>query len=258
MDNDSSSAMACGPDGCDIAATDIRSPENTTAGTRIDVVQIGTRIDIVSDAICPWCYVGKRQLERALATLAEEGLSFQVHWNPFQLNPDMPKEGRDRAAYRAWKFGSAEKAAPSISGSPRPRLRSGWDFGTDLMTRTPNTIDAHRLIWFAGQHGSQDAVMEAVFRAYFIEGRDIGDHGVLADCAAEAGLPRQAVSTSWPATWPTRKCGRRTRPRARPACPACRRSSWTATACSPAPCRRRRSPRRCAAAATCCASRQAA
>ena len=71
----------------------------------------GVRIDIVSDAICPWCYIGKRQLERALATLAQDGLHFSVHWNPFQLNPDMPKEGRDRAAYRAMKFGSPERVA---------------------------------------------------------------------------------------------------------------------------------------------------
>src|SRR3954454_21024509 len=70
----------------------------------------GLRIDVVSDAICPWCYIGKRQLERALATLAQEGLHFSVNWNPFQLNPDMPKEGRDRMAYRVMKFGSAEKA----------------------------------------------------------------------------------------------------------------------------------------------------
>jgi predicted DsbA family dithiol-disulfide isomerase len=197
MDNDSPSAMACGPDGCDIAATEPQPQENTTAdartGTRIDVVPAGTRIDIVSDAICPWCYVGKRQLERALATLAEEGLTFQVHWNPFQLNPDMPKEGRDRAAYRAWKFGSAEKSAALDQRITEAAAAVGLAFRTDLMTRTPNTIDAHRLIWFAGQHGDQDAAMEAVFKAYFIEGRDVGDHAVLADCAAEAGLPRQDV-----------------------------------------------------------------
>ena len=125
--------------------------------------------------------------------LAEEGLTFQVHWNPFQLNPDMPKEGRDRAAYRAWKFGSAEKAAALDQRITEAAAGVGLAFRTDLMTRTPNTIDAHRLIWFAGQNGDQDAAMEAVFKAYFIEGRDIGDHAVLADCAAEAGLPRQAV-----------------------------------------------------------------
>ena len=184
MDNDSSTGMVCGPDGCEVPATGARLP---------DIAAIGTRIDIVSDAICPWCYVGKRQLERALAILAEEGLHFQVHWNPFQLNPDMPKEGRDRAAYRAWKFGSAEKSAAIDQRINEAAAAVGLGFRTDLMTRTPNTIDAHRTIWFAGQNGVQDAAMEAVFKAYFIEGRDIGDHAVLADCAAEAGLPRQAV-----------------------------------------------------------------
>jgi predicted DsbA family dithiol-disulfide isomerase len=154
---------------------------------------IGTRIDIVSDPICPWCYIGKRHLERALATLAEEGLTFQVHWNPFQLNPDMPREGRDRASYRAWKFGSASKAAALDQRITEAAANIGLAFRTDLMTRTPNTIDAHRMIWFAGQHGSQDAAVEAMFRAYFIEGRDIGEHGALVECAAEAGLPRQAV-----------------------------------------------------------------
>jgi predicted DsbA family dithiol-disulfide isomerase len=188
MDNDSSSPMVCGPDGCDIQGTENRPVETALAGTRID---------IVSDAICPWCYVGKRQLERALEILAAEGLNFQVHWNPFQLNPDMPREGRDRASYRAWKFGSAEKAAALDQRITDAAAAVGLAFRTDLMTRTPNTIDAHRLIWFAGQsdggNQTQDAAMEAVFKAYFIEGRDIGDHAVLADCAAEAALPRQPV-----------------------------------------------------------------
>jgi predicted DsbA family dithiol-disulfide isomerase len=184
MDNDNSSAMVCGPDGCDDSATETLATQ--TAGA-------GTRIDIVSDAICPWCYVGKRQLERALATLAAEGLTFDVHWNPFQLNPDMPAEGRDRAAYRAWKFGSAEKSAALDQRITDAAAAVGLEFRTDLMTRTPNTIDAHRLIWFAGQNGVQDAAMEAVFKAYFTQGRDIGDHAVLADCAVEAGLQRQAV-----------------------------------------------------------------
>jgi predicted DsbA family dithiol-disulfide isomerase len=187
MDNDSASGMVCGPDGCEVDATTSATVGLPTAAA------IGTRIDIVSDAICPWCYVGKRQLERALAILANEGLTFQVHWNPFQLNPDMPKEGRDRAAYRAWKFGSAEKSAALDQRLVEAAAAVGLPFRVDLMTRTPNTIDAHRLIWFAGQHGDQDATMEAVFKAYFIEGRDIGEHAELADCAEQAGLPRQAV-----------------------------------------------------------------
>jgi predicted DsbA family dithiol-disulfide isomerase len=105
----------------------------------------------------------------------------------------MPREGRDRAAYRAWKFGSAEKSAELDQRITDAAAAVGLAFRTDLMTRTPNTIDAHRLIWFAGQDGDQDAAMEAVFKAYFIQGRDVGDHAVLADCAEEAGLPRQAV-----------------------------------------------------------------
>jgi predicted DsbA family dithiol-disulfide isomerase len=148
----------------------------------------GTRIDIVSDAICPWCYIGKRQLERALSILEAEVMTFSVHWNPFQLNPDMPKQGRDRAAYRVEKFGSAEKSAELDRRITEAGAAVGLEFRTDLITRTPNTIDAHRLIWLAENHGVQDAAVEAVFRAYFIEGRDIGDHAVLAACGAEAGL----------------------------------------------------------------------
>jgi len=184
MDNEGSSGTVCGADTAEVAASDTRVPM---------AASVGSRIDIVSDAICPWCYIGKRHLEVALATLAEEGLSFQVRWNPFQLNPDMPKEGRDRAAYRAWKFGSVEKAAALDRRITEAAANAGLAFRTDLMTRTPNTIDAHRLIWFAGQHAVQNAAMEAVFKAYFIDGRDIGQHAVLADCSAEAGLSRSDV-----------------------------------------------------------------
>jgi len=184
MDDNVPTGAVCGPDGCEDVATP--ASLDTKPG-------VGTRIDIVSDAICPWCYIGKRQLERALETLRAEGLHFQVHWNPFQLNPDMPAEGRDRAAYRAWKFGSPEKAAALDARITDAASGVGLAFRTDLMTRTPNTIDAHRLIWVAGQKGVQDAVMEAVFQAYFMQGKDIGDHAVLADCATAAGLDRDEV-----------------------------------------------------------------
>jgi predicted DsbA family dithiol-disulfide isomerase len=184
MDNQSASGMVCGSDGCEVTTPETPLPQTEA---------VGTRIDIVSDAVCPWCYVGKRHLEQALAILAKEGLAFQVYWNPFQLNPDMPKEGRDRATYRAWKFGSAEKARALDQRITEAAAGAGLAFRTDLMTRTPNTIDAHRLIWLAGQNLVQDAAMEAVFKAYFVEGRDIGDHTVLADCAAEAGLQRRDV-----------------------------------------------------------------
>jgi len=186
MDDVTPQGVVCGPDGCDGAAD--------TAPTRDAQAVAGMRIDIVSDAICPWCYIGKRQLEGALARLEQEGLTFSVHWNPFQLNPDMPKEGRDRTAYRIWKFGGAEKAAALDARITEAAAAVGLDFRTDLMARTPNTIDAHRLVWFGGQKGAQDAVMEAVFKAYFTQGADIGDRAVLADCAAEAGLDRHEVT----------------------------------------------------------------
>jgi predicted DsbA family dithiol-disulfide isomerase len=154
----------------------------------------GLRIDIVSDAICPWCYIGKRQLERALATLAEEGLHFSIHWNPFQLNPDMPKEGRDRASYRLMKFGNPERVREIDERVTGAAANVGLDFRLDQIERTPNTLDAHRLVWLAGREDKQDPVVEALFTAYFTQGRDIGDHEVLADCAAQAGMDQAAVA----------------------------------------------------------------
>ncbi len=153
----------------------------------------GTRIDIVSDAICPWCYIGKRQLERALAMLRNEGLRFRFAWNAFQLNPDMPKEGVDRTAYRVAKFGSAARAAELDAQVAEAARSVGLAFRPDLMARTPNTLDAHRLIWLAGRRDVQDQAVEALFAAYFTQGRDIGRAEVLADCGAEAGLDRGEV-----------------------------------------------------------------
>ena len=151
------------------------------------------RLDIVSDAICPWCYIGKRQLERALPILAQEGLRFSVHWNPFQLNPEMPREGVDRRAYRTAKFGSWERSQELDTRVAEAASAVGLTFRLDRLQRTPNTVDAHRLVWLAGEAGVQDAVMEAVFRAYFSEGGDLGDRQLLANCAAAAGMRRDAV-----------------------------------------------------------------
>jgi predicted DsbA family dithiol-disulfide isomerase len=133
-------------------------------------------------------------LERALATLSQEGLQFSVHWNPFQLNPDMPKEGRDRAAYRMMKFGSPERVREIDARVSGAAANVGLDFRLDAIERTPNTLDAHRLIWLAGREDRQDAVVEALFAAYFTQGRDIGDAGVLANCAAQGGMDRVAVA----------------------------------------------------------------
>ena len=148
-----------------------------------------SRIDIISDVICPWCTIGKRQLELALPELAAEGLHFSVHWNPFQLNPDMPAEGRDRMTYRMAKFGSAERCAEIDANITGVAVKLGLEFHLDRQSRTPNTVAAHRVIWLAGQHGVQDAVVEALFNGFFCQGRDIGDAATLAEIAESAGLP---------------------------------------------------------------------
>jgi len=153
------------------------------------------RLDIISDAICPWCYIGKRQVERALPLLAADGLDFTVHWHAFQLNPEMPDAGVDQREYRLAKFGNnPERLAEMDQRVTAAAAGVGLAFRTDLMRRTPNTIAAHRVIWLAERHGVQDAVVEALFRGFFTEGADIGDTATLAGLAAGAGLDRDAVT----------------------------------------------------------------
>ena len=144
-------------------------------------------VDVISDVICPWCFIGKRRLEKAIA---EFGKPVQVRWHPFQLNPTMPKEGISRREYRTKKFGSWERSQELDAVVIAVGKEEGIDFAFDRIERTPNTLDAHRVIWLADQHGCQDAVAEALFRAYFTEGRDIGHHETLRDVIAEAGLER--------------------------------------------------------------------
>ena len=150
-------------------------------------------VDVVSDAICPWCYIGKRRLETAIASVAGKH-EVRVRWKPFQLNPAMPPEGMDRKTYRVTKFGSEENVRKLDARVIEAGRTAGLTLAMDKIRRTPNTFDAHRLIWHAGQKGAQDAVVEHLFRAFFTEGLDIGDRKILADLAAEAGLDRKAVA----------------------------------------------------------------
>jgi predicted DsbA family dithiol-disulfide isomerase len=152
------------------------------------------RIDVISDAICPWCYIGKRHLERALAILDKQGLHFTVAWHPFQLNPDMPREGVDRAQYRLAKFGSAERSRQLDERITETAASVGLEFHLDKLTRTPNTLDTHRLIRLAGQHGVQDGVVEALFEGYFCDGADIGNAEVLTRLGVEGGLERDDIA----------------------------------------------------------------
>lgn len=154
----------------------------------MDKVQPVARIDVISDAICPWCYIGKRNLEAALPILAQEGLHFAVMWHPYQLNPDMPAEGVDRQSYREAKFGGPEKAKAIDDRITATAATVGLEFHLDKLKRTPNTVNAHRLIRMAASEGVQDAVVEALFKAYFCEGADIGDAEILAGIGGVGGL----------------------------------------------------------------------
>ncbi len=159
----------------------------------MDQIAPVARIDVISDAICPWCYIGKRQFERALPILAPEGLHFSVMWHPFQLNPDMPAEGVDRQSYREKKFGGPEKAKAIDERITEAAATVGLEFHLEKLTRTPNTVNAHRLIRYAAQQGVQDAVVEALFKGYFCEGADIGDAEILAGIGGTGGLDPDAV-----------------------------------------------------------------
>lgn len=143
-------------------------------------------LDVFSDTICPWCYVGKRRLERALQARPQPEL--KIRWRAFQLNPGMPPEGMDRKAYVEAKFGGPERARAIYDTVRAAGSGENIPFAFASIKRTPNTLQSHRLIRFAAARGRQDETLEALFQAYFIDGRDIGDRDVLAAIAGEAGL----------------------------------------------------------------------
>jgi len=148
-------------------------------------------VDVVSDVVCPWCFIGKRRLEAALSRLreAEPDLPVEVRWHPFQLNPDLPREGIDRQHYVEAKFGGRDRAAQVYARVSAAGETVGIPFAFDAIARQPNTIDAHRLVAWAQsrREGDPDALVEALFRAYFLEGRYVGDPDELVSLAATAG-----------------------------------------------------------------------
>jgi predicted DsbA family dithiol-disulfide isomerase len=139
-------------------------------------------VDVISDVICPWCYIGKRRLEKAIAA---HGGPVKVRWLPFQLNPSMPQGGISRREYRTSKFGSWERSHELDAKLVAVGEAEGIHFAFNRIERTPNTLDAHRLIGLADQEGVQGTVVEALFRAYFTEGRDIGNRQTLLDVVPE-------------------------------------------------------------------------
>jgi predicted DsbA family dithiol-disulfide isomerase len=148
-------------------------------------------IDIFSDVICPWCFIGKRRLARALA--AERDVAVTRRWRAFMLNPDMPAEGMDRQTYLALKFGGPGHAKRIYDNVLQAAEAEGLTLQLDRIKRTPSTVKAHRLIRWASDAGDADPVVEALFRAYFQDGRNIGDPGELAAIAGEAGFEEAAA-----------------------------------------------------------------
>lgn len=148
-------------------------------------------IDVISDTVCPWCYIGKRRLERALALRPD--LQIDITWRAYQLNPDMPPEGKDRQAHYQAKFGDAEKTKQITETIAGIAKEEDLDMDFAGMSRMPNTLASHRLVRWAGSAGCQDAVVEALFKAYFIDGRDVGDSDVLLDIAIKAGMDADLV-----------------------------------------------------------------
>lgn len=148
-------------------------------------------LEIWSDPICPWCFIGKARLDRALEQRPEH--PFELRWHPFQLNPDMPPEGMDRTAYLDMKFG-----ARGVLDAYRPVIEAAEDSGLALnlprIERTPNTVNAHRLIHWAGLEGRQSMMVNRLFRAYFQEGRDIGNSSELIRLGKDAGLDENVVA----------------------------------------------------------------
>jgi predicted DsbA family dithiol-disulfide isomerase len=151
-------------------------------------------LEIFSDTICPWCYIGKRRLERALKARPMPGLS--IRWRAFQLNPGMPNAGMDRQQYLAAKFGSAERASRLYDTVTRVGAEEGIRFRFDRITRTPNTMRSHRLLALAGQHGIQSTLLDRLFAAYFNEGRDTGAAEVLLEIGLAAGLPNPEIESA--------------------------------------------------------------
>ena len=148
-------------------------------------------IEVVSDVVCPWCYIGKRRLEKALEQTKDE-LEVTIRWLPFQLNPDMPEGGMARPDYRKAKFGSVERGRELDARVAGEGRGEGIAFAFERMQRTPNTVAAHRLIDLAQKQGRGGAVVDALFKAYFEEAQDIGDAEVLARIASAAGGGREA------------------------------------------------------------------
>ncbi|WP_434621707.1 DsbA family oxidoreductase [Tabrizicola sp. M-4] len=150
------------------------------------------RLDIFSDPVCPWCLIGKTNLDRALESRPNH--PFRIEWHPFQLNPDMPKEGADQVEYLAAKFGGRQRAIQAMMQVVEHAKKAGAEIDMEKVKRLPNTLDAHRVIHWAGIEGKQTPMVARLFRAHWRDGEDIGDAATLARLAGEGGMDAAAVA----------------------------------------------------------------
>lgn len=150
------------------------------------------QIDVVSDTVCPWCFIGKRRLARAMALRPD--VAFNVHWRPYRLDPTIPKEGVDRRAYLKAKFGDTPRTQSMGDVIRAEGSSEGIEFAFEKIEHSPNTLDSHRLIRWAASAGVQDEIVERLFAAYFLDGRNIGDREVLGDIARQGGMDGELVS----------------------------------------------------------------
>jgi len=153
------------------------------------------RLDIVSDVVCPWCYIGKHRLERALEQLGGS-IALDIRWRPFELNPTLPAAGMDRREYCTLKFGSIERARQLYENVAANAHADGLPMHVERIARTPNTRRAHRLIELAYEQDCQDAVVDALFEAYFVDGRDIGDRATLLTIGSASGIAPAVVDAA--------------------------------------------------------------
>ncbi|MGZ5937242.1 MAG: DsbA family oxidoreductase [Rhizomicrobium sp.] len=151
------------------------------------------QIDIVSDTVCPWCFIGKRRIGRAM--VMRPNVNFDVFWRPYRLDPTIPREGVDRRAYLKAKFGDSPRSSAMGDAIRSEGAGEGIEFAFDKIAKTPNTLDSHRLVRWAAGAGVQDDMVERLFQAYFIDGRDVGDPAVLSAIATEAGMDGDLVAT---------------------------------------------------------------
>lgn len=150
------------------------------------------KIDVVSDVVCPWCYIGKRRLEKAIAQVADQ-VDVELEYHPFELNPDMPQEGRNQKKYLTKKFGSEAKYQQIVNHVTEVAAQEGLAFDFEKQTISPNTRNAHRLIGFAKKHNNQIEMKEALMKAYFEQGLDLTQTETLVSIATELGLDHEAT-----------------------------------------------------------------